>query len=168
MAVGQAFTQPVLSLRHYREVPAARQTSCGRSTKGLCPLNPEVYRFVPQGLATSISSVSMQQKRAIPYGTAPSEASRRSGRTSALPYPPLLVSTVYHPLALFSSLLNSIVLDTGSTLRLSSEDTGIFPGDVEKEKKDHRDSAMKAIYRRRAARHAKNKDYLYDRPCLRQ
>jgi hypothetical protein len=81
-------------------------------------LNPEVYRFVPQGLATGIASVGMQQKRAIPYGTAPSETSWRSGRTSALPYPPLLVSTVYHPLALLSSLLNSIVLDMGSTLNL--------------------------------------------------
>ena len=57
--------------------------------QGALPLDPEVYRSVPQGLATGISSVSMQQKRAIPYGTAPSEASRRSGRTSALPYPPI-------------------------------------------------------------------------------
>ena len=30
-----------------------------------------------------------QRKRAIPYGIAPSEASRRSGRSSALPYPPI-------------------------------------------------------------------------------
>jgi len=63
-------------------------------------LNPEVYRFVPQGLATGIASVGMQQKRAIPYGTAPSEASRRSGRTSALPYPPLLAVLFYHGFSL--------------------------------------------------------------------
>ena len=51
--------------------------------------DPEVYRFVPQGLATGITFVGVKQKRAIPYGTAPSEASRRSGRSSALPYPPI-------------------------------------------------------------------------------
>ena len=79
-------------------------------------MNPEVYRFVPQGLATGIYSVSMQQKRAIPYGTAPSEASRRSGRTSALPYPPLLALLFYHDSPLSSTVANSIVLDMGSTL----------------------------------------------------
>ena len=116
MAAGETITKPVLSLRDYGRVSASRQASCRRSTKGLCPLNPEVYRFVPQGLATGICSVSMQQKRAIPYGTAPSESSRRSGRTSALPYPPLLADRLYHVLLLFSTVTISFVLDMGSTL----------------------------------------------------
>ncbi|MBR5345852.1 MAG: DUF3987 domain-containing protein, partial [Clostridia bacterium] len=46
----------------------------------------------------------------------PSEASRRSGRTSALPYPPLLAIPFYHVSLLSSIVTNSIVLDTGSTL----------------------------------------------------
>ena len=62
--------------------------------------NPCSMRTGPdaqQGADSPISSVSMQQKRAIPYGTAPSEASRRSGRSSALPYIlRLLASEVYH------------------------------------------------------------------------
>ncbi len=116
MAAGQAVTQSVLSLCDHWRIPAPREPSCGRSPKGLCPLNPEVYRFIPQGLATGIYSVSMQQKRAIPYGTAPSEASRRSGRTSALPYPPLLALLFYHDSPLSSTVVNSIVLDMGSTL----------------------------------------------------
>ena len=99
-------------------------------------MNPEVYRFVPQGLATGISSVDMQQKRAIPYGTAPSEASRRSGRTSALPYPPLLAVLFYHGFSLKSIVANSIVLDMGSTLALYSAKMLI----------KHNKAAYRAIY----------------------
>ena len=54
---------------------------------GLCPQTPEVYRLFLRGSATGIGSARLcATKRAIPYGIAPSEASRRSGRSSALPY----------------------------------------------------------------------------------
>lgn len=43
---------------------------------------------VPQGLKPPVSLVSAIWKRAIPFGIAPSETSRRSRRTPALLYPP--------------------------------------------------------------------------------
>ena len=53
-------------------------------------MNPGIYRIFLRGsghryhLRTGITA-----KRAIPYGIAPSEANRRSGRIPALPYPPI-------------------------------------------------------------------------------
>ena len=52
------------------------------------PPRPEVYRFDFSGAQTTGIFTSRQLKEAIPYGIAPSKTSRRSGRTSALPYPP--------------------------------------------------------------------------------
>ena len=43
---------------------------------------------VPQGLKPPVSFCRQAWKRAIPYGIAPSETSRRSSRTPALLYPP--------------------------------------------------------------------------------
>ena len=59
---------------------------------GLRP-DPRFIALLFRGSSTGITFVRQRRcrnKRAIPYSIAPSETSWRSGRTAALPYPPLL------------------------------------------------------------------------------
>ena len=56
--------------------------------RGLCPRTPEVYRFAHERAALPAFSLSLDGKKSDTAVPPSRDSDRRSGRSSALPYPP--------------------------------------------------------------------------------